>query len=397
VQPADLTGRDFQKILLIKLSAMGDVVHTIPLLNALRRHYPKARIDWLTTPAIAELLRHNPAIDSVIEFSRDGWAKPWRFAPFADAARLIATLRATGYDLVLDMQGQLRSAIFAFASGAPVRIGFDRPRADIWQSSPRQIPAEARKHAWQGAREGSWLAYTHHIALPTLDVHPVERYLSVGAMLGLDDGAPDFSFPIPPEAATRIEGLLDYYGIASANVVAIAPGTNWETKEWRREGFAEVARHFLQKRYAVTLVGSERERAVCEAVATLAPGAVNLAGETTLPELAALLRRAAIAVTNDSGPMHLAVALDRPVVSIFGPTDPVWSGPHRRDGAVLRVELPCSPCYLRQLSRCHFGHACMKEVSAGAVIERAEAILAKSPARAKAPAPQAGRHQSPIE
>ena len=392
MQPADLTGRDFQKILLIKLSAMGDVVHTIPLLNALRRHYPKARIDWLTTPAIAELLRHNPAIDSVIEFSRDGWAKPWRFAPFADAARLIATLRATGYDLVLDMQGQLRSAVFAFASGAPVRIGFDRPRADIWQSSPRQIPAEARKHAWQGAREGSWLAYTHHIALPTLDVHPVERYLSVGAMLGLDDGAPDFSFPIPPEAATRIEGLLDYYGIANSNLIAIAPGTNWETKEWRREGFAEVARHFLQKRYAVTLVGSERERAACEAVATLAPGAINLAGETTLPELAALLRRAAIAVTNDSGPMHLAVALDRPVMSIFGPTDPVWSGPYRRDGAVLRVDLPCSPCYLRELRRCNFGHACMQDVKASAVIERAEAILAKSSARAKAPAPQAGRH-----
>ena len=391
MQPADLTGRDFQKILLIKLSAMGDVVHTIPLLNALRRHYPKARIDWLTTPAIAELLRHNPAIDSVIEFSRDGWAAPWRFAPFADAARLIATLRATGYDLVLDMQGQLRSAIFAFASGAPVRIGFDRPRADIWQSSPRQIPAEARKHAWQGAREGSWLAYTHHIALPTLDVHPVERYLSVGAMLGLDDGAPDFSFPIPPEAATRIEGLLDYYGIASANVVAIAPGTNWETKEWRREGFAEVARHFLQKRYAVTLVGSERERAVCEAVATLAPGAVNLAGETTLPELAALLRRAAIAVTNDSGPMHLAVALDRPVVSIFGPTDPVWAGPYRRDGAVIRVELPCSPCYLRELSRCNFDHACMKDVGAAAVIARVDGILAKQPAGAKFAAP----HNSP--
>jgi lipopolysaccharide heptosyltransferase I len=392
VQPADLTGRDFQKILLIKLSAMGDVVHTIPLLNALRQRYPKARLDWLTTPAIAELLRPNPAIDNVIEFSRDGWAEPWRLAPFVDAARLVATLRATGYDLVLDMQGQLRSAVFAFASGAPVRIGFDRPRADIWQSSPRQITAQARKHAWQGAREGSWLAYTHPIVLPTLDLHPVERYLGVGAMLGLDDAAPDFSFPIPPEAATRIDALLDYYGIANASLVAVAPGTNWETKEWRREGFAEVARHFLQKRYAVTLVGSERERAACEAVATLAPGAINLAGETTLPELAALLRRAALAVTNDSGPMHLAVALDRPVVSIFGPTDPVWSGPYRRDGAVLRVDLPCSPCYLRELRRCHFGHACMQDVKASAVIERAEAILAKSSARAKAPAPQAGRH-----
>ena len=387
VQPEDLRSHDFQRILLIKLSAMGDVVQTIPLLNKLRRRYPAARLDWLVTPAIAELLRHNPAITNVIEFSRDEWSAPWRLTPFASAARLVATLRAAEYDLVLDLQGQLRSAVFAFASGAPVRIGFDKPRADVWQASPRKIPAEARKHAWQGAREGSWLAYTDHIPVPTLDVHPVERYLSVGPMLGLDDGAPDFSFPIPPEASGRIDALLDYYGIAKAKIIAMAPGTNWETKEWRRDAFAEVARHFLQKNYAVTLIGSDRERAVCEAVAQLAPGAVNLAGETTLPELAALMRRAMIAVTNDSGPMHLAVALGRAVASIFGPTDPVWAGPYRRDGAVLRVDLPCSPCYLRQLSRCMHGHACMQDVTADAVIDRVEALLAKEPSRAKFAAP----------
>jgi ADP-heptose:LPS heptosyltransferase len=89
--------------------------------------------------------------------------------------------------------------------------------------------------------------------------------------------------------------------------------------------------------------------------------------------------------------MHLAVALDRPVVSVFGPTDPVWAGPYRRDGAVLRADLPCSPCYLRQLSRCMHGHACMQDVSASAVIERVEGILAKQPARVKMAAPQAGR------
>ena len=391
VPSADLKDRDFQNILLIKLSAMGDVVQTIPLLNKLRRRYPAARLDWLVTPAIAELLRHNPAITNVIEFSRDEWSAPWRLTPFASAARLIATLRAAEYDLVLDLQGQLRSAVFAFASGAPVRIGFDKPRADVWQASPRKIPEEARKHAWQGAREGSWLAYTDHIPVPTLDVHPVERYLGVGPMLGLDESAPDFSFPIPPEASGRIDALLDYYGIAKARIIAMAPGTNWETKEWRRDAFAEVARHFLQKNYAVTLIGSDRERAVCEAVARLAPGAVNLAGETTLPELAALMRRAMIAVTNDSGPMHLAVALGRAVTSIFGPTDPLWAGPYRRDGAVLRVDLPCSPCYLRQLSRCMHGHACMHDVTANAVIDRVETLLAKEPARAKITAPPAGQ------
>ena len=391
MQPDNLHSRDFQKILLIKLSALGDVVHTFPVLNKLRRRYPAARIDWLASPGVAELLAHNPAISNVIEFSRDEWATPWRLTPFIGAARLVATLRAAEYDLVLDLQGQLRSAIFAFGAGAPVRIGFDKPRAAVWQTLSRKIPDEAKKHAWQGAREGSFLAYTHHIPLPTLDAHPVERYLGVAPMLGLDDGAPDFSFPIPPEASTRIDALLDYYGIAKSRLAAMAPGTNWETKQWRSEGFAEVARHLLQKGFAVALIGSDRERAVCAEVARLAPGAVDLAGETTLPELAALIRRATICLTNDSGPMHLAVALDRAVVSIFGPTDQVWAGPYRRDGAVLRVELPCSPCYLRELRRCNFGHACMKDVAASAVIERVEAIVAKLPSRAKTVTPHVPR------
>jgi heptosyltransferase I len=383
----DLASRDFKKILLIKLSAMGDVVQTIPLLNKLRRRYPKARIDWLVTPPTDELLRDNPAITNVVEFLRAAWSAPSQLTPFVSSARLIAVLRSAQYDLVLDLQGQLRSAVFAFASGAPVRIGFDKPRAGRWTASPRKILDEAKKHAWQGAREGSWLAYTHHIALPTLDMHPVERYLRVGPMLGLDDGAPDFSFPIPPEAATRIDALLDYYGAAKARLIAIAPGTNWETKQWRVDAFAETARHFLGKSCAVALIGSDRERAVCEDVARLAPGAINFAGETTLSELAALLRRASVCVTNDSGPVHLAVALDRAVVSIFGPTDPVLAGPYSRDNAVLRAQLPCSPCYLRQLSRCNFGHACMKDVGAAAVIERVDGILAKLPARAKMASP----------
>ncbi len=181
----DLRGRDFRKILLIKLSAVGDVVHTIPVLNKLRARYPSARIDWLVTPAIAELLRHNPAITNVIEFAREEWSAPWRPAPFIAYARLAAKLRATGYDLVVDMHGQLRTAIFTRATGAPVRIGFDRPRASVWDASPRKFSKVARRHAWQGAREGSWIAYTHHIPVPTLDLHAVDRYLNVGPLLGL--------------------------------------------------------------------------------------------------------------------------------------------------------------------------------------------------------------------
>jgi heptosyltransferase-1 len=391
VPSADLATRDFQRILLIKMSAVGDVVHTIPLLNALRRRYPKARLDWLVTPALAELLAPHPAITTVIEFPRQQWSALWRPASLVAAARLIAKLRAAEYDLVLDLQGQLRSAVFAFAAGAPVRIGFDRPHAGLWSALPRKVPDEAKRHAWQGAREGSFLAYTHHIALPTLDIHPVERYLGAAQMLGIADGAADFSFPIPPEAVTRIDALLDYYNLAKARILVMAPGTNWDTKQWRSEAFAEVARHFLQKKFGVVLIGSQSERALCEQVVQLAPGAIDLAGETTLPELAALIRRATICVSNDSGPMHMAVALERPVVGIFGPTDPIWAGPYRRADAVLRAELPCAPCYLRQLSRCPHDHACMKNVAASSVIERAEKILAAQPARPTTAVPTARR------
>jgi ADP-heptose:LPS heptosyltransferase len=133
----------------------------------------------------------------------------------------------------------------------------------------------------------------------------------------------------------------------------------------------------------VVLIGSPRERAVCEDVVQLAPGSVNVAGETTLSELAALIGRSMICVTNDSGPMHLAVALERQVVSVFGPTDPIWIGPYHRPGAVAQAALPCMPCYLRRLERCAHAHACMREVSAGAVIERAEGML-RQPAFAAA-------------
>jgi heptosyltransferase I len=388
--PADLRTREFRKILLIKLSAVGDVVHTIPLLNKLRRRYPAAQLDWLVTPAIGELLRHHPAISNVIDFDRKDWTTLWRLTPLFGYARLAAKLRRAGYDLVVDMHGQFRTAVVALATAAPVRIGFDRPRARVWDASPRTFPQEARKHAWQGAREASWLAYTHHIAVPTLDLHAVDRYLSVGPMLGLDEGAADFSFPIPREATKRIDALLREHGAADAKLAVLAPGTIWETKQWRSEGFAELARYFLQKGFAVTLIGAARERAVCAEVAGLAPGTVNLAGGTTLTELAALIRRSTMCVTNDSGPMHLAVAVGRPVVSIFGPTDPIWIGPYHRADAVLQAKIPCSPCYLRQLSRCPHAHACMREVSAHAVIERVERILHKPAGGADIVKAQAG-------
>jgi heptosyltransferase I len=370
----ELRRREFRKILLIKLSAVGDVVHTLPVLNKLRRRYPNAQIDWLVTPAIGELLSHHPALNSVIAFSRDTSAPPWAWSALSSYARLAKQLRPAGYDLVIDLHGQVRSAFLAFVTGAPVRIGFDKERPDVWANS-RKVTDDFRRHAWQGAREGAWLFYTHHVPLPTMDVHVIDHYQSVGTLLGFDSGPTDFSFRIPQAAQDRVDALLRRHGIGGVRPVVIAARGNWETKRWPDEKSAELARHFLRRGHAVVLVGAPRERAVGEAIARLAPGVVDLTGETSLSELAALVSRAALCIAHDSGPLHLAVALDRPVVALFGPSDPVWAGPYHRDNAVVRADLPCSPCYLRRLKSCAHAHACMNELPASAVIARAEDVL----------------------
>ncbi len=169
--------------------------------------------------------------------------------------------------------------------------------------------------------------------------------------------------------------MLSQHGLRGQPFAVLVPGTIWPTKHWHVEGFAAVARHLRGSGRRVVLAGSASERPRCQAVSDLAPGVVDLSGQTTLSELAALIRGADLCVTNDSGSMHLTVALGRPIVSVFGPTDPVWIGPYGRPGSVVQAHLPCAPCYFRQLRACPHNHACMTEVTAGMVIERIEQIL----------------------
>jgi heptosyltransferase-1 len=372
-----LRSRQFERILLIKPSAVGDVIHTVPVLAKLRARYPKARIDWLLTPAIAEFIGHHPALSKVVPFDRQTFSRfgrSWKAS--AGLLQLLTAIRQARYDLVIDLHGQFRSALFTLVSGAPVRIGFDRPRKEVERASLDRLGKDALLHGWTGTREGAWLAYSHVIPIPTLDVHAVERYLWVSRLLGLDGGPPDFRLPIPVSASDRIDELLGHRQLLGWPLAVLVPGTVWQTKHWRAEGFAEVARHFSRAGLAVVLAGSAKERERCRVVADGCPGSCDLSGQTTLSELAALLSRAAICVTNDSGSMHLAVALGRPVVSIFGPTDPVWVGPYGRPEAVLQARLPCVPCYLRKLRACPYDHACMKEVSSTSVIERVQQVMA---------------------
>ncbi len=380
-----LQSAEFSRILLIKPSALGDVVHTIPVLVKLRARYPHARIDWLITPENADVVRHHPALSNVVLFARRDFSKhgqKWRaILGFFD---LLKQIRRARYDLVVDMHGQVRSAFFALISGARVRIGFDRPikfsRTISGEHDLRNIP----NRGWRGAREGSWIAYTHRIPIRTLDVHAIDRYLWVGSLLGFDDEPPDLAIHLSPETVQNVQKLLEQHGVpASKPLVVLVPGTIWETKHWTIDGFAGVARHFLREGFAVALAGTKRDEARCQQIAAAAPGTCDFCGKTTPADLAALIQRAEVAVTNDSGSMHVAAALDKPMVSVFGPTNPVHIGPYQRPKSVVRVDLPCSPCNYRRLNQCPFGHACMKQVTSAMVVECARKILESASAAAE--------------
>jgi heptosyltransferase-1 len=387
---SDLRAMRFRRILIIKPSAVGDVVHTLPVLVKLRARYPDAQIDWLITPENADLIRHHWALSNAIAFPRKEYSQFGRsWSATLGPIRLLARIARARYDLVVDMHGQFRSAAFTLASAAPVRIGFDRPRGHrAVKTTPRRHgPATGvpRAHGWTGAREGSWVAYTHRIAIPTLDVHAVDRYLWLAPMLGLDDSPPDFRITLPPQAIPSVERLLSEGGVGGRPLAVLVPGTIWETKHWHVAGFAEVGRYLMASGMDVVVAGTHRDRPRGQAIVEGCPGARDLCGRTSVAELVALIRRAAACVTNDSGSMHIAVAEDRPVVSVFGPTNPVWIGPYGRPYAVASAEVACGPCYLRRLRDCPKDHLCMKEVTAAMVIERLGRVLAGPPKTAAEP------------
>jgi lipopolysaccharide heptosyltransferase I len=373
-----LQSAEFSRILLIKPSALGDVVHTIPVLVKLRARYPRARIDWLITPENADIVRSHPALSNVVLFARRDFSKRgYRWRALVAFFELLKQIRRAKYDLVVDMHGQVRSALFSLISGARVRIGFDRPIKRGLTVSAEHDLRNIPNHGWRGAREGSWIAYTHRIPIPTLDVHAIDRYLWVGELLGFDEDPPDLTIHLSAETIRKMERLLEEHGVpASKPLVVLVPGTIWETKHWTIDGFAGVARQFLQDGFAVALAGTKRDQQRCCQIAAAAPGACDLSNKTTPAELAALIRRAEVAVTNDSGSMHVAASLGKPMVSVFGPTNPVHIGPYQRPESVVRMDLPCSPCNYRRLSQCPFDHACMKQVMSEMVVERVRKILA---------------------
>src|SRR2546430_11160995 len=261
-----LAFRQFERILLIKPSAFGDVLHALPVLVKLRARYPTARIDWLITPEHAEVVRCHPALSNVVLFARRDFSmRGRRWRALLALLDLLRQIRRAKYDLVIDLHGQARSAFFALASGARVRIGFDRPVKDII------------RHGWRGAREWSWIAYTHRIPIPTLDVHAIDRYLWLAPLLGLDDNPPDLTIHLSSQTAHNVQRLLEEHGVQPSKALAVlAPGTIWETKRWTIEGFAAVARQFLHDGFAVAVAGPGRGQRGGRGKCRAAPRAVGV-------------------------------------------------------------------------------------------------------------------------
>jgi heptosyltransferase I len=309
---------DFQNILLIKPSSLGDVVHTLPVLNLLRIQFPNAKITWLLSRACAGLLDGHPKLDEILLFERKKLGMWWK-NPGA-LWDLDRDLRRRKFDLVIDLQGLFRSGWMSMRTGAKKRVGF------------------------ANAREGAWLFYTHKVNLPTPEMHAVDRYLAVAQSLGCGITPVEFPFHSTTQDLSAVDQLLA--PLNTPNFAVLLPGANWETKRWPAEYFASLARE-LEKWSLKTVVcgGADVEKA-----AHLIHPTLNLTNKTTLRQLVVLLSRARLVIANDSGPMHIASALGVPLLAIFGPTNPVRTGPYGRLDCVVRHEIDCWPCYGKKCS-----------------------------------------------
>jgi lipopolysaccharide heptosyltransferase I len=334
------------RILLIKPSAIGDIVHTLPVLALLRKRFPGAHIAWLISTTCAGLIEGHPMVDEVIYFHRRRFGNGWRNPASAmGLIQFMTDLRKRKFDLAIDLQGLFRSGWFAWKTRAPVRVGFAQ------------------------ARELSPIFYTHRVPVGSPEQHAVDRYLKVAQALGCDTGGVvEFPFHVTPDDRAHVASLLgevDRYAV-------LIPGTNWATKRWPVDRFAAMVKPLRDRWELTTIVaGSPQERELGARI----PG-INLAGQTSLRQLIALLERAELVIANDSGPMHIASALRRPLVTLFGPTNPIRTGPYRRQDSVLRLDLPCSPCYSRTCSH----QSCLQWMRIEPVMELAERQLAQLPA-----------------
>ncbi len=336
---------DYRRILLIKPSSLGDIVHALPVVHALKQQFPTAHLTWLVKSPWAGLVERAEGVDRVwpVHGSLRGWVSQ------------VPPLRRENFDLAIDLQGLFRSAAIGWLTGCPARIGFANGR----ECSP-------------------WF-YTKKLPVPTTEMHAVDRYLLLAEMIGAKRaGEAQFRLRETEPDRAQVEALLRQKGLATGVPwIAMQVSARWPTKRWPASSFAAVADRIQRDGLAqVALIGGPDERAEAETVkSAMHTAPVDLTGCTSIGLLPALLRRASLLITNDSGPMHVAAAVATPVVALFGPTSPVRTGPYGAGHAVLTNPVPCSPCFSRECSNAA-RLACLTGIKPESVLAVVQARLA---------------------
>lgn len=319
------------RILIIKLSSLGDLFHALPAVHNLKTE-TGATIDWVTNAAYADLVRCFDDVETVIPFPRHSLRR--------DGAAFLRTLRQVRYDRIIDLQGLLKSALVARAARGECRIGpsFHRESSRFFYN---EVAGERDKHR-----------------------HAVIENLDIIIHLGLHLVTPAFPVTLP-ESNLKV----------SAPHVVICPASRWETKNWPAERFAAVAGHLQQQHDAgITLLGAPADRPACQAIADALPAPChNLAGKTSIVEMGSILKTADLLISNDSGPVHMAAAVGTRTLVVFGPTNPGRTGPFGEGHRVLQAMNTCQPCMNR---RCrHPESSCIRNITTDEVIAAAEGML----------------------
>jgi len=327
------------KILIIKPSSLGDVVHSLPFLNSVRKCFPQAEIHWIIARGLEGLLEGHPMVNKLWIINKDGWKKIKNVkGTVSELNTLFKKLKREKFDIVVDLQGLLRSGVLTAATSAPVRVGFSE------------------------AREGSRFFYTHKIK-GGRDIHAVDRYLKIAGFLGCD--ITDIRFPLPPgnQSSSSIFHPSSLTPHPSEDYAVIVPGARKPANRWPARRFGELASVLPVE---TVVIGSMDDRILADEVVEASKGkAISIAGKTDLKAMMEVIKGARFMVTNDTGPMHIAVALGIRVFAIFGPADPARTGPYGKGHSVIREDVPCAPCFRRTCADMR----CMNDLSAGKVYE----------------------------
>jgi len=318
------------KILIIKPSSLGDIVHSLALLSALKDCYPEAEIHWVVASQFKGILEENPLIKKLWLIDTGRWrALSGALRAVSEVYKLSKGLKKEGFDIAIDLQGLLRSGIISYLSGAGVRVGLK---------------------GFKEAREGSWLFHTDRVFVGKGFVHAVDRYLKVAEFLGCKVG--EVRFPI---------GEGSPYPVPKRYAVLV-PGARWQSKRWPKRNFSELSR-MLRDGLGLEclIVGTGSDIEMAQRISDASGGAsISIAGKTSLKELIYVLRGAELVISTDSGPLHIADALGKRVFAIFGPTSPIRTGPYGKNSRVINSGLECSPCLKR---KCKNPPPCMVAIS----------------------------------